>query len=72
MIRLGLLSLVPLAPALHTAFGLPPLWAFLAGILRLGTLTDWIRAATQQPARHSGPGGTPARAVGETQPDSSI
>ena len=55
MIRLGLLVLVPLAPVLHYAFGLPPLWVFLAGILGVGVLADWIRAATEQLAQHTGP-----------------
>ena len=55
MIRLGLLALVPLAPVLHYLLGLPPLWVFLAGILGVGVLADWIRAATEQLAQHTGP-----------------
>jgi len=55
MIRLGLLALVPLAPALHYLFRLPPLWVFVAGILGVGVLADWIRAATEQLAQHTGP-----------------
>ncbi len=55
MIRLGLLALVPLAPVLHFALGLPPIWVFLAGIAGVGILADWIRNATEQLAGHTGP-----------------
>ncbi len=55
MIQLGLLLLVPVAPVLHYAFGLPPLWVFVAGILGVGVLADWIRAATEQLSQHTGP-----------------
>jgi len=55
MIRLGLLLLVPVGPLLHYAFGFPPLWVFVAGILGVGVLADWIRAATEQLAQHTGP-----------------
>ena len=55
MIRLGLLALVPLAPVLHYLFGPLPLWVFVAGIAGVGVLADWIRIATEQIARHTGP-----------------
>jgi Ca2+:H+ antiporter len=55
MIRLALLALVPVAPAMHYLFGLSPTWVFLAGILGVGVLADWIRAATEQLAEHTGP-----------------
>jgi Ca2+:H+ antiporter len=55
MIRLALLALVPVAPALHYLFSVPPIWVFLAGILGIGILADWIRTATDQLARHTGP-----------------
>ncbi len=55
MIRLGLLVLVPLAPVLHYGFGLSPLWVFVAGIAAVGVIADWIRAATEQIAQHTGP-----------------
>lgn len=55
MIRLWLLALLPVAPLLHYGFGLPALWVFLAGILAVGVLADWIRAATEQLAEHTGP-----------------
>src|ERR1700712_3996820 len=55
MIRLALLAVVPVAPLLHYAFGLPPIWVFLAGIVGVGVLADWIRGATEQLAHHTGP-----------------
>jgi Ca2+:H+ antiporter len=53
VIRWIVLALVPLGPILH-ALGLPPIWVFLAGILGVGVLADWIRRATDQLARHTG------------------
>ena len=55
MTRLILLALVPIAPVLHYAFGLAPIWVFLTGIVGVGVLADWIRVATDQLARHTGP-----------------
>jgi Ca2+:H+ antiporter len=55
MIRLWLLLVVPLAPVLHYGFGVRPSFVFLAGIAGVGVLADWIRAATEQLARHTGP-----------------
>ncbi|WP_428486942.1 calcium/proton exchanger [Rhodopila sp.] len=55
MIRLALLALVPIAPLLHYALGLAPIWVFLSGILGVGVLADWVRAATEQLAKHTGP-----------------
>src|SRR4051794_17259450 len=55
MIRLALLVLVPIAPALHYLWHLPPTWVFLAGILGVAVLADWIRVATEHLARHTGP-----------------
>jgi Ca2+:H+ antiporter len=55
LIRLGLLVIVPAAPLMHYVWGLPPIWVFLAGILGVGILADWIRAATEQLAQHTGP-----------------
>lgn len=54
MIRLLLLLALPVAPALHYLFGAAPIWVFLAGIVAVGVLADWIRAATEQLARHTG------------------
>ena len=55
MIRLALLVIVPVAPLMHYMLDLPPIWVFLAGILGVGVLADWIRAATEQLAQHTGP-----------------
>ncbi len=53
--RLLLLVLVPLAPVLELGFGLPPVVVFVAGILGVGVTADWIRVATDELARHTGP-----------------
>lgn len=55
MSRVALLALVPVAPIMHYVFGLPSIWVFLAGILGVGVLADWIRAATEHLAQHTGP-----------------
>ena len=55
VIRLALLVLVPVAPVMNYLLVLPPIWVFLAGILGVGILADWIRAATEQLAQHTGP-----------------
>ncbi|NPD69815.1 calcium/proton exchanger (plasmid) [Lichenicola cladoniae] len=55
MIRLGLLLVVPIAPLLQYMFHASPIWVFLAGILGVAVLADWIRAATEQLAGHTGP-----------------
>jgi len=55
MIRCALLALVPVAPVLHYALGLPALWVFAAGILGVGVLAEWIRVATEQLALRTGP-----------------
>ncbi len=55
MIRLGLLLIVPVASLMHYVLGLSPIWVFLAGILGIGILADWIRVATEQLAQHTGP-----------------
>ena len=55
MIRLALLLLVPLAPAAEYLFGLSPLWVFLTGIAGIAILAEWIRAATDALALHTGP-----------------
>jgi Ca2+:H+ antiporter len=49
-----LLAFVPVAPILQL-LGLPPIWVFVTGILGVGVLADWIRRATDQLARHTGP-----------------
>ncbi len=55
MVRIGLLLLVPLAPALEYGLGAPSIWVFAAGIAGIGVLGEWIRAATDQLALHTGP-----------------
>ena len=49
------LALVPVGPILHI-LGLPPIWVFLAGILGVGVLADWIRRATERRRRTTSPG----------------
>ena len=55
LVRLALLASVPVAPVLHYWLGLPGIWVFVTGIVAVGVLADWIRAATEQLARHTGP-----------------
>ena len=55
MIRLLLLLLVPVAPLLQYVFHIAPIWVFIAGIIGVAVLADWIRAATEQLAGHTGP-----------------
>ena len=55
MIRLGLLLLIPVAPALQYLFHVPPLWVFLAGIASIAVLAEWIRVTTDDLALHTGP-----------------
>ena len=55
MIRLALLLLVPAAPLLQYVFHIAPVWVFVAGIVGVAVLADWIRAATEQLAGHTGP-----------------
>lgn len=54
-LRVALLVLVPLAPVLDYGLGLPALAVFVAGILGIGVLADWIRVATEEIAKHTGP-----------------
>lgn len=55
MIRLGVLPLAAVAPALKYWLGLSPIWVFLAGIAGVAVMADWLRVATDQLARRSGP-----------------
>ena len=54
-LRLGLLLLVPVAPAMEYVFHLPPLWVFVAGVAGVAVLAEWIRVATDELALHTGP-----------------
>ena len=51
---LGLLLVVPVAPALRYFTALGGIWVFLAGTLAIGILADWIRRATEQVAGRVG------------------
>ena len=53
--QLGLLVLVPLAPALHYLAGTSAPWVFLTGAVAIGVLADWISRATEQLASRVGP-----------------
>jgi len=50
-----LLLLVPLSLASNTLLHLAPLWVFALGILAIVPLAEWIRRATEQLARLTGP-----------------
>ena len=55
MIRFALLALTPLAPLLQYVLHVPAIWVFVAGIAGVAILADWIRAATDELAQHTGP-----------------
>ncbi len=55
MIRIALLVLVSIAPLAEHGFHLSPIWIFVAGIVGIAVLAEWIRAATDQLALHTGP-----------------
>ena len=55
MIRLAMLAAIPVAPLLHYVFHLPALYVFVAGLVAVGVLAEWIRVATDQLALHTGP-----------------
>ena len=55
MIHAALLMLAPIAPVLEYGFGLSPIWVFVAAVAAIGILAEWIRAATEQLALHTGP-----------------
>ncbi|HME25233.1 MAG TPA: calcium/proton exchanger [Acetobacteraceae bacterium] len=54
-IRIGapLLS-VPLSLTLHWFDLVPPVWIFLAGLVAIAVLADWVRRGTEQVAGHAG------------------
>lgn len=54
-VPLGLLIVVPVAPALQWLVGAPPIWVFLAGALAIGVLADWLRCGTEQMTEYVGP-----------------
>lgn len=55
MIRLLLLPLAAVAPAMKYWFGMSPAWLFLAGIAGVAVMADWIRVATDQLAKRTDP-----------------
>lgn len=54
-IPLGLLLVVPIAPALRYLTSTGATWIFLAGALAIGVLADWVRRATEQLAAKTNP-----------------
>jgi hypothetical protein len=43
---MALLIIVPVAPFMHLVADVPSIWVFVASILGLAVMADWIRAAT--------------------------
>ncbi|MEO8835542.1 MAG: calcium/proton exchanger [Caldimonas sp.] len=52
---LGLLLVVPLAPALRYLTQIGSIWIFVAGAAAIGVLADWVRRATEQLAAKTNP-----------------
>jgi len=50
----GPLLAAPLALALHYANATPPVWIFLAGLVAVAVLADWVRRGTEQVSMHAG------------------
>lgn len=48
ILPLGLLLVVPVAPALRYFTPISAIWIFLAGAVAIGVLADWVRRATEQ------------------------
>ena len=55
MIRIVLLTFVPVAPVLEYILGGPSLLVFAAGVVGIAVLAEWIRFSTEQLALHLGP-----------------
>lgn len=53
MVFVYLLLLVPLSLAM-AYFGAPPLWVFVAALVAIVPLAEWIRRATEQVSEHAG------------------
>jgi Ca2+:H+ antiporter len=49
------LMAIPLSLALHFTNALGSAWIFLTGLAAIAVLADWVRRATEQVARHTGP-----------------
>ena len=54
MIRWALLAVTLVAPVMHYGFGMSGLFVFVAGVAGVAALAEWIRAATEQLAGHTG------------------
>jgi Ca2+:H+ antiporter len=48
------LLFVPLSLALHYWSAARPIWIFLAGLVAIAVLADWVRRGTEQVAEHAG------------------
>ena len=44
----------PLSLAMHYSNATPPVWIFLAGLIAIAVLADWVRRGTEQVAMHAG------------------
>ena len=45
---------VPVSLALHYTDAAPPVWIFLAGLVAIAVLADWVRRGTEEMAAHAG------------------
>lgn len=50
MIRIALLIIVPVPPLMHFVAALPSIWVFVAGILSVAIMPDWIPSWRSAPA----------------------
>ena len=46
----GPLLAAPLSLAMHYSNATPPVWIFLAGLMAIAVLADWVRRGTEQVA----------------------
>ena len=44
----------PLSLVMHYTDAVPPIWIFLAGLVAIAVLADWVRRSTEQVALHTG------------------
>lgn len=54
-LRPALLLLIPAAPLMEYILHMQPVWVFAVGLAAIAVVADWIRMATDQLARHTGP-----------------
>lgn len=55
LVRILLLALVAIGPALEYLFHAPEIWVFAASAAGIGVLAEWIRFSTEQLAQRLGP-----------------